>query len=273
MIRIISNKTSNDLQYTSFNFSGGEVHVKLEDGPEKSVRIIASLNSSDEIFKLILLTDALKRKGVEITEVFIPYVPYARQDRVMNNGEALSIKVFCELINSQNYKKVVVLDPHSEVTTALLNNVEVQELNLLEPVLLKYGHDDSVLFSPDAGALKKIYKAAQLANYTGEVVTCSKHRDTTTGKITDTIVPYRIDHYKKNIIIVDDICDGGRTFIEIAKKIKLVPSEERKIVLVVTHGIFSQGLDVLKEGGIDKVYTTNSFKDIDHPLVTQFSVI
>jgi ribose-phosphate pyrophosphokinase len=74
-------------------------------------------------------------------------------------------------------------------------------------------------------------------------------------------------------VIIDDICDGGRTFVELAKAIK-DGRPTAKIYLVVTHGIFSAGYDQLGEY-FEKIYTTNSYKDIatDQSLVTQFNVI
>jgi ribose-phosphate pyrophosphokinase len=95
------------------------------------------------------------------------------------------------------------------------------------------------------------------------------------GKIIRTEVPGLNDEPgQKNFIIIDDICDGGRTFVEIAKAIRDVRSKEifkDKIYLVVTHGIFSAGFEEL-EKWFDGIYTTNSFKDIENDLVNQVNV-
>ena len=71
-------------------------------------------------------------------------------------------------------------------------------------------------------------------------------------------------------VIVDDICDGGRTFTEIAKAIRdQLPNA--KIYLIVTHGIFSAGEEPLKEY-FEHVYTTNSVKEGESDFVTRFNV-
>ena len=50
----------------------------------------------------------------------------------------------------------------------------------------------------------------------------------------------------ENFIIIDDICDGGATFVNIAKELKqLNPSAA--LHLVVTHGLFTKGFDVLSD--------------------------
>ena len=110
-----------------FNFSGGEVQVTVKKMTSDVVYITANLRSSDDVMALLMATDALRRQGATRIHLTMPYVPYARQDRVMNPGEALGIKVFCDLINAQNYSSVNILDPHSDVTPALLNNVLVIE--------------------------------------------------------------------------------------------------------------------------------------------------
>ena len=100
-------------------FSGGEVHVALQAGPINSdltPRIYANVRSSNDVMELLLVTEALKAyvpgKQIELT---LPYFPYARQDRRMNPGEALSVKVMADLINLQQYSQVTVWEPHSDV--------------------------------------------------------------------------------------------------------------------------------------------------------------
>jgi len=119
------------------------------------------------------------------------------------------------------------------------------------------------LVSPDAGALKKIFDIA--AKFKINFIQASKHRDLKTGNITSTEIPDLQQEGDQKYVIVDDLCDGGRTFIELAKVIR----EKRKnttgvtkIYLVVTHGVFSAGLKPFK-GIIDKIYTTNSYREIN----------
>jgi phosphoribosylpyrophosphate synthetase len=89
-----------------------------------------------------------------------------------------------------------------------------------------------------------------------------KHRDIHTGKITHTEVPLSEARYYKDskFVIVDDICDGGRTFIELAKAIREKVADA-KIYLVVTHGLFTSGFDQLNIY-FEKVFTTNSYADV-----------
>lgn len=254
----------NSIPVKQFLFPGGEVSASFDPsnliplGPV-SVIISASLSSSDDIMALLMLTDAVRRQFKDITtfKVFIYYVPYARQDRVMKPGESLSIKVFCDLINAQKYDSVVIWDPHSDVTPALLDNcISVHQSELASTSLAFTSVDPTktVLVAPDAGAIKKISEVAK-ALHISEIVRADKMRDPGTGKITGTKV-YSEHIGDKDFLIVDDICDGGYTFLELAKVLR--PLTNGKIILYVSHGIFSKGLEIFR-GVIDEIYATNTF--------------
>jgi ribose-phosphate pyrophosphokinase len=174
-----------------------------------------------------------------------------------------------------DFTRVVVLDPHSDVLEACLNNFEKADNHLivkyaLEDLGVINSVDEVCLVSPDAGAYKKIFDVARKFNIE-KIITATKVRDMKTGNILHTEIPVLDQHNDLKYIIIDDICDGGRTFVELAKAIK-AGRPTAKIYLIVTHGIFSAGYDQLSEY-VDRVYTTNSYKDIDHSFVKQYTVI
>lgn len=242
----------------TFKFSGGEVHPKIEGVYPENISVKAFIRNADDIMELLLVKNALDQMlYFKRIDLVIPYVPYARQDRVCNAGEAFSIKVMCDLINSMNFNRVTIYDPHSDVTPALINNCRVvpQEeiFSLFKNMdMLKY-----TLVSPDAGAEKKVHKVSE--KFDGlQVIYAGKIRNTKTGEIVATKVDWGYSLKGKDILIVDDICDGGRTFIEIAKKLHRF--KPQSINLYVTHGIFSKGYEPLFEAGIKKIFTTDSFE-------------
>lgn len=256
------------ITYQRRNFPGGEVFVKL-DRPEliyqQRVLITARLQNSDDILALFMLTDALHRGHVEEVTLKLYYVPYARQDRVTRPGESASLEVFAALLNAQNYREVYILEPHSDVTAALLKRDVVftaGESGYSDFVVdhWKKGSDwaTTVLIVPDAGAEKRSYRMAEELGIT-DMSFGRKHRDLKqlSGVIIETVLD-RTDYQGRDVLIVDDICDGGRTFSELA--VKLREANVGRIGLMVTHGIFSAGLEPFK-GLVDVVYTTNSFRD------------
>lgn len=270
---IITNNGS-PLPFKSFKFSGGEISVKLLTHKLQTVDaakpfyIIAHLSSSDKVMELVMLTDALRREyGHNIRIVAeIPYLPYARQDRVCAPGEAFSLGVIAKIINSLNFEMVAVCDAHSDVSLALIDRVEhlpVHEIIKTKLFDNDFLHDDghpTVLVAPDAGAIKKVLKIAQVTGL--PMVRADKIRDVETGQIKETVV--YSDHIgDSSFLIVDDICDGGRTFIELEKVLR--PLTNAEVNLYVTHGIFSKGLDVLN--CFDHIYTPFPFPNVDttHP--------
>ncbi|KAF2514592.1 ribose-phosphate diphosphokinase [Flavobacterium foetidum] len=248
-----------EIKFQSFTFSGGEPHIKIvpDFDTNRKVTITHRLNSFNDLGLLCITVDALRRMDVKIIDLFIPYFPAARQDRVMIPGEPLSVKVYADIINAMQLNKVFVFDAHSEVTPALLNNSTViPNYTFIKEVLNKIGQNVK-LISPDGGALKKIYKVSEFLGGV-EVVECSKSRDVKTGKLSGFKV-YEEDLQGTDCLIVDDICDGGGTFVGLAEELK--KKNAGKLYLAVSHGIFNKGFEVLN--CFDGIFTTNSFKDFD----------
>jgi len=248
-----------EIKFQSFTFSGGEPHIKIapDFDANKKVTITHRLNSFNDLGLLCVTVDALRRMDVKIIDLFIPYFPAARQDRVMIPGEPLSVKVYADIINAMQLNKVFVFDAHSEVTPALLNNSTViPNYTFIKAVLENIGNDVK-LISPDGGALKKIYKVSEFLGGV-EVVECSKSRDVKTGKLSGFKV-YEDDLEGMDCLIVDDICDGGGTFVGLAEELK--KKNAGKLYLAVSHGIFNKGFEVLN--CFDGIFTTNSFKDFE----------
>ncbi|PRC92312.1 ribose-phosphate diphosphokinase [Solimicrobium silvestre] len=241
-----------------FQFGSGENHLQILAPSSSHVEIMFRYSGDQSLIQLLLLTDALRRQGATNIDLFIPYFPGARQDRVCNQGEALSVKVYADLINQQHYQKVCVFDPHSDVVVALLNNVYcVKNHQFIREVVSEIGAN-LILISPDAGSNKKIFElSSQLGGL--PVVRADKIRDVRNGAIIGTEV-FCDDLSGKTAVIVDDICAGGRTFIELAKKLKAKNCE--KIVLVVSHYEDTADEKKLAESGIDAIYTTNSLQDL-----------
>lgn len=229
-------------------FAGGEVQIRLELTTDNLafLRIVALLKSADDVMALLMLTDALRRQApMTPIHLDLPYVPYARQDRVCNPGEALSAKVFCQLINSQNYASVNIDDPHSDVVPALLDRVQVIDASVhVAKVLCDPRFAEGVvLLAPDAGARKRVGNLAKRLGV-AEIAFADKVRDPLTGSISNVRFPEIASDLP--ILVVDDICDGGRTFIELARAASETANIGReRLNLYVTHGIYSRGLDDL----------------------------
>lgn len=257
-----------EIQFENFTFSGGEPHIKINPAFDRTKKIVVThrLNSFNDLGLLCLAVDALQRMNVQLDTLIVPYFPSARQDRVMIKGEPLSVKVYADIINQLNFKKVIVFDAHSEVTPAVLNNCEVATNHqFIRKVTQEIGKR-VLLISPDGGALKKIYKVSEFMGGI-EVVECSKSRDVKTGSLAGFKV-YAEDLKGQDCLIVDDICDGGGTFIGLAEALK--KKNAGQLYLAVSHGIFSKGFEHLN--CFERIFTTDSFKEIENDSLTQIKL-
>lgn len=257
-----------NLPHNTFAFPVGELQVTIEPaGSFDRLNVNLRFEKSDDIVELMLLVDAASRAGYPAGTLTMPYVPFSRQDRVNARGESLSLAVFANLINSLNFQRVIIHDPHSDVSTALLKNcIVVQQWELMTLLIDSKVRGNFWLVSPDAGALKKTYSLAKMFTGTSRfkgVIEASKKRNTATGEITETVVPdwgpiFNYNRAADTYVIVDDICDGGRTFIELAKALRLRSVE--KIHLYVTHGFFTKGKQVF-DGLIDEVHAVHDYTE------------
>lgn len=252
----------------SFQFNDGSVQVKVGESDTKVIEDLsciylhARLKSPEDQMALLMTASVLKAShpGVPI-DLIMPFTPYGRQDSAFVPGEANAMKVWAGMINSVGFRSVVVLDPHSIGVDHIDNLVVVDILDILQSTPLgKRLHLDEelVLVSPDAGANKKCHKIANLFGMKS-LVRADKARDLETGNILETELYGDVSG--KECIIIDDICDGGMTFIKLAEKLKAEGAS--KVVLFVTHGIFSKGVKVFN-GLIDEVYTTNTLVDLKY---------
>lgn len=244
-------------------FPGGEIHVEIPELKiNKSLPIVVEtkLKSADDIIELMLVSNALLYSsdfnGNELILKCL-YIPYARQDRVCHKGESFSLQVFVDLLNTLPFNKIICADVHSEIFFDLYRGV-VKHITVGDiiwsrkyPTLLYH-----VIVSPDKGAIKR----AELAAGGDDIVCFSKIRNDD-GSISSNIVSNSDMIEGNDILIVDDICDGGGTFIELCKQLKKF--NPKSISLYVTHGIFSKELDVLFDAGIKTIYTTNSFCELE----------
>lgn len=244
---------------------------------DQTILIKSRLNTFQDLELIICANQALKEIGVKSVKLYIPYCIGGRSDRKFQAGGINYIKtVIAPIINSQNFDEVRVMDPHSDVLEACINNfTKYNNYDLIHTSLKDIYNEDIdnkdkvCLVSPDAGAYKKIFDVAKFFKIKS-IITASKVRDLDTGKILKTEIPLIDNNDNMKYVIVDDICDGGRTFIELAKVIK-EQKPDAEIYLIVTHGIFSAGFGELNNY-FNKIFTTDSIKQHENSQLKQVNL-
>lgn len=248
------------------HFPDGTQNIKIsQDFHTSFIDVFWKYEDDAEMVTLMYIKRHLERDHKPIN-LIMPYIPNARMDRVKNYNEVFSLKYFTEFINSLNFNTVKVLDPHSTVSEALINNIISVSPDKLIQSVISLTKVDSVFF-PDEGAMKRYSEMAELP-YTFGV----KQRQWETGDILGLDIIGDVELIKdKNILIVDDICSRGGTFYFAAKKLKELGAKD--IHLYVTHceNTIHDG-ELLKDDLIKRIWTTNSLKRTPHAKISTMPI-
>lgn len=277
----LRNLFKSDIKYEIINFPDGQTTIRIVDKEYvrdtiDTIHILTSLTSWQDLETLVGANQSLKEMFHKAKiHLFVSYLLGARSDRKFEIGSTNYLKnVIAPVINSQNFASVTVVDPHSDVTEAVIDRCipsRFEALELTYSAISRRKHTNCILVSPDAGALKRIESIQKNLRVEfdiaiDEIITAHKVRDIETGNILKTHIDILPEQANKTLIVIDDICDGGKTFIELAKAAKAT-GHKGKMILVVTHGIFSKTPQPILEY-YDQIYTTNSYQEFDSsPLI------
>jgi ribose-phosphate pyrophosphokinase len=263
---ICTTRNNYEIKYSRKTFAGGEVQVKLLKYPVGDtfgpVLIDGLIKSSDMLMELLLLANALHHSGKSgKISANIHYLPYARQDRICTLGESFALENFMHTLTNSCLEHIIVEDVHSDVAILLANKIHsggcwsfISQTDIVSPHIPQ----GVTLISPDKGALRKTIASAIATD--NNFVTFNKVRDPHSGSISGTEI---IDGEEfvdgKVCLILDDILDGGRTFVPIIEK--LFDKGAKAVYLYATHAILPYGLDAVMNVGCDGVFYKNSFRD------------
>jgi len=251
----LTNIEKSEISYEIFHFPDGEAHIKLDVIDRKEdVNVICRITNAEELFILMQVGDILNRQGVKWF-LTIYYLMSMRMDRVISFNEAFSLKVVTNMINSLRPCAIKVVHPHSSRTLELLKcYVE----GTFHPNYKDFESDIQLCY-PDKGAMER-YNSSYKSKY--PVLIGEKVRNLSTGKIESIIIKNPEDYKHLPVMVVDDLCDAGGTFLGIAKALKRIDSNINLSISVV-HMVNREGIKNLSKV-YNKVYFTNTYKDWDN---------
>lgn len=256
---ILLNKTKVIPKY----FSDGALDIKVDysllDFNNTNV-IDWHFDNNEELIVVYYLTKHLQNKGIKDIELFMPYIPNARKDRAQQNHHVFTLKYFSEIINSLNFNKVTVLDPHSMVSEALIDRINIITPEKYINQVLDKLDDQTIIFYPDEGAVKRYSNKINK-----EYVYGMKTRDINTRVIKKLQIEGNIENIKgKDILMIDDICASGKTLYIAGKELKELGANN--LYVYVSHCentvIDSELLDLITE-----LYTTDSIIRKENPKI------
>lgn len=274
MIKILDSE-GNEVKFTRVSYPDSQQTIEINELPEKrgEFTIVARLNNFRAVEMLLAAASALKAcvKSFKLN-IKIVYLLGGRSDRQFTSCSPNYLRdVIGPVLNLIAPTRFQVLEPHSYVTEAVLKKAQGYTVShiLLERyfnymnLFGKIKDNKIQIVAPDAGATPRIYKAIERFRIKSKcnndadirVIQCIKTRDSD-GVVTGLKV---CDEYDFEIptVVMDDLCDGGKTFLEVANKMNV-----KDISLIVTHGIFSKGVDPLV-AEYEMIFTTNSYRDFE----------
>lgn len=264
-----------------WKYPDGAMGIRLPKGswPDQG---LFRIQTSEDLMSFIMAMNG--REEGSLTHVTIPFLPYARQDRVAVLGDPDAAAVLCKLLASTGVQRITSLDVHSAAAMRWYAPYGIV-FNSVSPVdyLSRYIQDVAaderiILVSPDKGALKKTFNyALAMRDRVDGVVVCNKQRDPISGRLmlfgvegyysrADIDIASVTNHTEVSkskipdggtLVIADDICDGGGTFGGVLEGLTATYGK-RPVHLWTTHGIYSKGIDRLL-AQFATIGSTNSF--------------
>lgn len=237
-----------DLAFKTFDFPDGQPHFQLQTHDDAdTVTVETRIKNPAELFMVMMVAEVLGRNYRHV-HLDIRYLMAARMDRAIDKFQPYTLANVGNALLGW-YSRVRILDPHSPKSGGLLGGYGVLPHAVVGQVLRTLG--DVTIVIPDKGAKDRVHSLIPSANQPH--VQILKHREMSTGKITSMEIQNPKD-VGKTCLIVDDLCDGGATFVSAARLLREAGAE--KVFLYVTHGIFSKKLPL---DGIDNIFTTDSY--------------
>ena len=254
------NIEDSDIKYTIFSFPDGEKQISIDSeiDRKKEIMVICRITNAEELFILMQVNDILSRHEVKWF-LYITYLMSMRMDRVMDFNRPFSLKIVSNILKNFSCYDAEVLEPHSDKTVDLMGSYG--NYFLCTSDCDYYFPEDSTIIYPDEGSRERYQGFLNNGFYKKRgMITFNKKRNLKTGKIESFEIDY-INLTSKNFVFVDDLCDGGGTFMGELKVLK-EKYPDGKFTLIVCHAVNEQGLRKVLDK-FDKVITSNSYKDWD----------
>lgn len=237
------------------NFPNGETKL-VEDSIRKALSnknvVTFKYENDSDLIKLYITKKFIDSLEVK-SELLVAYMPYSRMDR-QENDSAFTLKYISEFMNALGFRKVNIIEPHSDVTPALIDKSKSLYINfdILPQVLedIQFDHEKDYIMFPDAGAAKRYSKLKGMNTVIGH-----KNRDFLTGEIKGLELQGNFETGGKKAVIVDDLSSYGGTFVKSAEALKEQGIEQ--VYLLVAHAENSVFKGKLFDY-IDHLYTTDS---------------
>lgn len=243
------------MQYKRNRYPDGGIYAEVQDFSNPV--ITERINTYEDLFFIKSLKEVCDYNHIRDVELVIPCMFQQQHDRRFSPTGSFELKLVADFINSCNFHKVSVFHPHSDNTQIAINNCHVIDNSKFIVSVLNEIPGTPILLSTDGGSYKWINKLADVIDFQGEVYGASKSRDPQTHRLTQVLD--RQDFQGRDVLVCDDLCVFGGTFIGLAKMLK--ERNAGDIYLAVSH-ITVPNPNIELANWYTQIFTTNSKYDI-----------
>jgi ribose-phosphate pyrophosphokinase len=221
-------------------FADGELRPWIEeDVRDKTVFVLESFSypMDEHIMEMVLMGDAIRRGAPETMIAVVPYLGYARQDKLHRSGEPVSARVIAKFLEVSKYKEVITVDLHNDAIVGFFQ-VPVTHLSALDLLAAEVKKNiplrNSIVVSPDVGGTKRARNLAYALDL--PIIVMEKKRYLDRHDVTES---YEIigTVKGKTAIIIDDIISTGGTVADSAKSLK--EAGATSVIVLATHGVLA----------------------------------
>jgi ribose-phosphate pyrophosphokinase len=246
------------IQVINKTFPDGESYVRLGSPVQNEHLAIFQTTSPPQeirLMQLAFMADAAKRNGAHRITAIVPYLAYARQDKMFLQGEGISIETLARMLNAAGVDELITVNIHAEETLKMFPfpAKNLSAIPLLAEYFVQKGYRKAFALAPDKGAMYIAEQAQRVLG--GDAGYLEKNRDRHTGKTTQSAKGLEVKG--QAVIIFDDIISTGGTIVGAAKILR--EQGASKIFTACVHPLFANGAEKrILNAGVEEIVGTDS---------------
>jgi ribose-phosphate pyrophosphokinase len=239
-------------------FPDGESYVRLEGSVKDEHAAIVQttcMPQDSNLMQLAFMANASKRHGAKKVTAIVPYLAYARQDRIFLEGENVSIETIAAMLKAAGIDELITVNIHAETELSRFPfpAKTLSAIPLLAEYFVQKGHKKAFALAPDKGALYIVEQAKTVLG--SESGNLEKQRDRHTGKTTQT--GKHLNVKGETVIIFDDIISTGGTIVGAAKILR--EQGAAHVYTACVHGLLiGEAEKRMLDAGVEEIVSTDS---------------
>jgi ribose-phosphate pyrophosphokinase len=201
-------------------FPDGEDYVRVRaDVAGRNIFLVSRLSHPGRLLlPLVFAARTIRGLGASRLTLVAPYLPYLRQDQVFQQGEALSSKIFADLLGRE-FDELMTVDPHLHRYTSLDQVYAIPTMTLSSAGLIgawvRDNVESPVILGPDVESRQWAERVAAAAGAPWAVFEKERHGDRNVSLSAPDLAKW----LGRTPVLIDDVIASGTTMVEAAKAV------------------------------------------------------